>query len=164
MAKGITSGYAPLGGMILSERLHNDIIENTEGNFWHGYTYSGHPTAAAVALKNLEIIKHEKLLDNVNVVGKQMFEGFEWIKEQNDNVDNVRGIGLLGAISIEKASKSAEPIGPKVVAKALEKGLICRSVIYDGQDTLAFAPPLIITKNQMDDMITIVNESIKAVK
>lgn len=164
MAKGITSGYAPLGGMILSERLHNDIIENTEGNFWHGYTYSGHPTAVAVALKNLEIIKHEKLLDNVNVVGKQMLEGFEWIKEQNDNVDNVRGIGLLGAISLEKASKSAEPIGPKVVAKALEKGLICRSVIYDGQDTLAFAPPLIITKNQMDDMITIVNESIKAVK
>ncbi len=164
MAKGVTSGYAPLGGMIISERLHNEIIEKTEGNFWHGYTYSGHPTAAAVALKNLEIIKDENLIDHVNVIGKQMLEGFQWIKEQNDNVDNVRGIGLLGAIGLEKASKSADPIGPKVVAKALEKGLICRSVVYDGQDTLAFAPPFPITTEQMDDMIMIVNESIKAIK
>ncbi len=164
MAKGVTSGYAPLGGMIISERLHHEIIEKTEGNFWHGYTYSGHPTAAAVALKNLEIIKDENLIDHVNVVGKQMLEGFQWIQEQNDNVDNVRGIGLLGAVGLEKASKSADPIGPKVVAKALEKGLICRSVVYDGQDTLAFAPPFPITSEQMDDMIMIVNESIKAVK
>ncbi|MBD8007530.1 aminotransferase family protein [Bacillus norwichensis] len=164
MAKGVTSGYAPLGGMILSEHIHKELIEKTEGNFWHGYTYSGHPTAAAVALKNLEIIKNEKLIEHVNVVGKHMLEGFEWIKEQNDNVDNVRGIGLLGAIGLERASDSAEPIGPKVVAAALERGLICRSVIYDGQDTLAFAPPFPITKEQMDDMIEIVNESIKAVK
>lgn len=163
MAKGVTSGYAPLGGMIISEKIHQEIIEKTEGNFWHGYTYSGHPTAAAVALKNLEIIKNENLIDNVNIVGKQMLQGFEWIKDQNDNVNNVRGIGLLGAIGLEKASKSAEPISPQIVEKALEKGLICRSVIYDGQDTLAFAPPFSITKEQMDDMIMIVNESIKAI-
>lgn len=164
MAKGVTSGYAPLGGMIISEKLHKELIEITEGNFWHGYTYSGHPTAAAVAIKNLEIIKEEKMIENVNVVGKKMLEGFEWIKEQNaDVVDNVRGLGLLGAIGLSKASPDAEPIGPKVVQKALEKGLICRSVIYEGQDTLAFAPPFCITEEQMDDMINIVNDSIKAV-
>ncbi|MBO1002988.1 aspartate aminotransferase family protein [Pseudogracilibacillus auburnensis] len=164
MAKGVTSGYAPLGGMIISERIHQEIIEKTEGNFWHGYTYSGHPTAAAIALKNLEIIKNENLIEHVNVVGKQMLEGFEWIKEQHDNVVDVRGIGLLGAIGIERASESVDPIGPKVVAEALKKGLICRSVVYNGQDTLAFAPPFPITKEQMDEMIIIVNESIKAVK
>lgn len=164
MAKGVTSGYAPLGGMIISEKLHKELIEITEGNFWHGYTYSGHPTAAAVAIKNLEIIKEEKMIENVNVVGKKMLEGFEWIKDQNaDVVDNVRGLGLLGAIGLSKASPDAEPIGPKVVQKALEKGLICRSVIYEGQDTLAFAPPFCITEEQMDDMINIVNDSIKAV-
>lgn len=164
MAKGVTSGYAPLGGMIISEKLHKELIEITEGNFWHGYTYSGHPTAAAVAIKNLEIIKEEKMIENVNVVGKKMLEGFEWIKEQNaDVVNNVRGLGLLGAIGLSKASPDAEPIGPKVVQKALEKGLICRSVIYEGQDTLAFAPPFCITEEQMDDMINIVNDSIKAV-
>src|SRR5699024_5538541 len=53
----ITSGYATLGGMVISEELHQELYEKTEGNFWHGYTYSGHPTAAAVAMKNLEIIK-----------------------------------------------------------------------------------------------------------
>lgn len=161
MAKGVTSGYAPLGGMIVSEKIHQELIENTEGNFWHGYTYSGHATAAAVALKNLEIIKNENMIDHVNVVGKQMLEGFEWIKEQNDNVTDVRALGLLGGISLERTS---DPIGPKIVAAALEKGLICRSVVYDGQDTLAFAPPFPITKEQMEDMIHIVNESIKAVK
>lgn len=164
MAKGVTSGYAPLGGMIISDRIHEEIIEKTEGNFWHGYTYSGHPTAAAVALKNLEIIKNENLIEHVNVVGKQMLDGFEWIKEQNDNVVDVRGVGLLGAISLERESADVDPIGPKVVAEALKKGLICRSVVYDGQDTLAFAPPFPITKEQMDEMLHIVNDSIKAVK
>src|SRR5699024_7800405 len=72
MAKGVTSGYAPLGGMVISESLHQEMYEKTEGNFWHGYTYSGHPTAAAVALKNLEIIKDENLIENVRVRGKQM--------------------------------------------------------------------------------------------
>ncbi|MGM8211458.1 aminotransferase family protein [Virgibacillus sp. W0430] len=163
MAKGVTSGYAPLGGMIISERLHKELTEKTDGNFWHGYTYSGHPMAAAVAMKNLEIIKNENLIEHVQTVGKQMLEGFEWIKEQNDNVIDVRGIGLLGGISIERAT-DADPIGPKIVAEALKKGLICRSVVYEGQDTLAFAPPFPITKEQMDDMINIVNESIKAVK
>ena len=163
MAKGVTSGYAPLGGMVISEKLHKEIYEKTEGNFWHGYTYSGHPTAAAVALKNLEIIKNENLIENVRTMGEEMVNGFKWIQEQNENVIDVRGIGLLGAISLERESAEVDPVGPKVVAEALKRGLICRSVVYDGQDTLAFAPPFIINKKQMDDIVTIVNESIQAV-
>lgn len=163
MAKGVTSGYAPLGGMVISEKLHKEIYEKTEGNFWHGYTYSGHPTAAAVALKNLEIIKNENLIENVRTMGEEMIKGFKWIQEQHEKVIDVRGIGLLGAISLERESDSAQPVGPKIVAEALKRGLICRSVVYDGQDTLAFAPPFIINKKQMDDIVTIVNESIQAV-
>lgn len=163
MAKGVTSGYAPLGGMVISEKLHKEIYEKTEGNFWHGYTYSGHPTAAAVALKNLEIIKNENLIENVRTMGEEMVKGFKWIQDQNENVIDVRGIGLLGAISLERESAAVDPVGPKVVEEALKRGLICRSVVYDGQDTLAFAPPFIINKKQMDDIVTIVNESIQAV-
>lgn len=162
MAKGVTSGYAPLGGMVISEKLHKEIYEKTEGNFWHGYTYSGHPTAAAVALKNLDIIKEEKLIDNVNEMGKVMLDGFKWIKEQHRQVIDVRGIGLLGAISLERA-EGAEAVTPKIVAEALKRGAICRSVVYDNQDTLAFAPPFIINKEQMDELIHIVNDSIQAV-
>ncbi|MEI3612044.1 aminotransferase family protein [Pseudogracilibacillus sp. SO30301A] len=163
MAKGVTSGYAPLGGMVISEKLHKEIYEKTEGNFWHGYTYSGHPTAAAVALKNLEIIKNENLIENVRTMGEEMVKGFKWIQEQNENVIDVRGIGLLGAISLERELAEVVPVGPKVVEEALKRGLICRSVVYDGQDTLAFAPPFIINKKQMDDIVTIVNDSIQAV-
>ena len=163
MAKGVTSGYAPLGGMVISEKLHKEIYVKTEGNFWHGYTYSGHPTAAAVALKNLEIIENENLIENVRAMGQEMLNGFRWIQEQNENVMDVRGIGLLGAISLKRESAAVDPIGPKVVAEALKRGLICRSVVYAGQDTLAFAPPFIINKKQVDDLITIVNDSIKAV-
>ncbi len=162
MAKGITSGYAPLGGMIISERLHKEIIDKTDGIFWHGYTYSGHPTAAAIALRALEIVKEENLIENVREVGKYMVERFEWIKAQNDIVDTVEGIGLLGAIRLRRESADVDPIGPKVVQEALKRGAICRSVVYGGQDTLAFAPPFIITKEQIDDLTDIINESIKA--
>jgi len=162
MAKGVTSGYAPLGGMVISEKLHKELYEKTEGNFWHGYTYSGHPTAAAVALKNLEIIKEEKLIDNVRAMGAHMLKGFESIKTQHEQVIDVRGIGLLGAISIER-KPGADPVTPKIVAEALKRGLICRSVVYDNQDTLAFAPPFIINEEQMDEIIDIVNESLYAV-
>lgn len=162
MAKGITSGYAPLGGMVISEKLHQELYEKTEGNFWHGYTYSGHPTAAVVALKNLEIIQHENLIENVRVMGKYMLDGFRCLKEKHDRIVNVRGIGLLGAITFERA-KDAEPITPKIVQEAVKKGLICRSVVYGGQDTLAFAPPFIITKEEIDMIVEIVDESIQAV-
>lgn len=162
MAKGVTSGYAPLGGMVLSEKLHKEIYEKTAGNFWHGYTYSGHPTAAAVALKNLEIIQEENLLENVRNMGTYMLKGFEEIKRKHEQVIDVRGIGLLGAISL-KRNPGAEPITPKIVSEALQRGLICRSVVYDGQDTLAFAPPFIINQEQMNEMLDIVNDSIEAV-
>lgn len=162
MAKGVTSGYAPLGGMVISEKLHKEIYEKTDGNFWHGYTYSGHPTAAAIALKNIEIIKEENLIENVRVMGNIMLDGFKWIKAQNEKVIDVRGIGLLGAISLER-EEGAEAVAPKIVAEMLKRGVIGRAVVYGGQDTLAFAPPFVINKEQVDEMVSIVNESIEAV-
>lgn len=161
MAKGITSGYAPLGGMIISERLYQELCEKTEGNFWHGYTYSGHPVAAAVALKNLEIIESENLLGNVREMGKYMLEGFEELKARYEQIDNVRGLGLLGAISFKRTA-DAEPLTPKIVQEAMKRGMIGRSVVYGGQDTLAFAPPFIITKEEVDTMLDIVDASIQA--
>lgn len=162
MAKGVTSGYAPLGGMVISERLHKELYEKTSGNFWHGYTYSGHPTAAAIALKNLEIIEEENLMENVRIMGERMLQGFKMIQSQYEQIIDVRGIGLLGAISFRR-DLGAEPLTPKIVAEALKRGLICRSVVYEGQDTLAFAPPFIINQQQMDDMLDIVSASIRAV-
>lgn len=162
MAKGVTSGYAALGGMVISQKIYDELNEKTEGTFWHGYTYSGHPVNAMIALKNLDILKEEKLIDNVNNMGKVMLDGFNWIKDQTPSINNVRGIGLLGGITFDRAD-GADALTPKIVAEALKRGAICRSVVYGGQDTLAFAPPFIINKQQMEDLIHIVNDSIQAV-
>lgn len=162
MAKGITSGYAPLGGMIISEKLYKQLVEKTDGIFWHGYTYSGHPMAAAVAMKNLEIIEEENLIENVRQMGKHMLNGFEALKDRYEQIANVRGIGLLGAISFRREG-DAEPITPKIVQEAMKRGMIGRSVVYGGQDTLAFAPPFVISKEEVDTMLDIVDDSIKAV-
>src|SRR5699024_12374104 len=106
-----------------SEEGHPELAANTEGNLWHGYTYSGHPTAAAAAMKNLEIIKEENLMDNVNEMGQIMLEGFKWIKEQPSQVSDVRGIGLLGAISFHR-EVGADAITAKIGTPALEHVMI----------------------------------------
>src|SRR5699024_12103340 len=100
------------------------------GNFWNGNTHSRHPTAAAIALKNLEIIEEENLMENVRFMGERMLQGFKTIQSQFDQIIDVRGIGLLGAISFRR-ELGAEPLTPKIVAEALKRGLICRSVVYE---------------------------------
>lgn len=161
-AKGVTSGYAQLGGVMLSERIHQDLIEFSEGTLLHGYTYSGHPMACAVALKNLEIIERENLIKNAEIMGQEMLKGFKWLQSNRKIVGEVRGLGLMGGIEIVKEQKFSTPIAPLIVSEAAKRGLICRSVTFDGQDTLVFAPPLTISKTEIDQMIDILHDSILA--
>jgi putrescine aminotransferase len=167
-AKGITSGYAQLGGVILSERIHQEFIELSSGVLLHGYTYSGHPVACSVALKNLEIIEKENLVENSRIMGIEMLDGFKWIQRNRKIVGEVRGLGLMGAVEIVKnhdtQERFATPVCPKVVSEAAKRGLICRSVIFDGQDCLVFAPPLIINRSEVEKMINILDASIAAVE
>lgn len=168
MAKGITSGYIPLGGVVLSEKLHQELIELSEGTFFHGFTYSGHPVACAVALKNIEIIEEENLIDNARDRGKEMLQGFQWLQGKHEIVGEIRGLGLMGAIEFVRDQKTNErfatPVAPKAVGEALKRGLIFRGMLYDGGDTLIFAPPLVMTKQQVDDMINILDETISVVE
>lgn len=163
IAKGVTSGYAPLGGMIMSDRLYKDLQDHSVGNYFQGYTYSGHPMATAVALKNLEIIKDEHLLANIRARGEQMLAGFKQIQKDNLNIIDVRGIGLMGAIQFERA-QGDEAIGPEIVAEALKRGLILRPISYENQDTLALAPPFVISEIEMAKLLDILNESIRVVQ
>ncbi|WHY71737.1 aspartate aminotransferase family protein [Fictibacillus enclensis] len=167
-AKGITSGYAQLGGVMISETMHNDFIELSEGTLLHGYTYSGHPMACAVALKNLEILERENLIDNARVMGEELLKGFKKIQSERSIVGDVRTLGLIGAVEIVKNKETnerfPEPLAPKVLAEAAKRGLIVRSVVFDNQDTLVFAPPLIINQQEINELIQILNESIEAVE
>ncbi|MBX0315241.1 aspartate aminotransferase family protein [Planococcus glaciei] len=166
-AKGVTSGYAQLGGVMISETLHNEFAELSKGTLLHGYTYSGHPMACAVALKNLEIIEKENLIANSKQMGEVLLEGFKKLQQQHDIIGEVRTLGLIGAIEVVKDKQTNErfesPIVPQLVSEAAKRGLIFRSVVFDGQDTLVFAPPLVITPSEIDEMVNILDETFTAV-
>lgn len=168
IAKGISSGYAPIGGMVISEPLRNELIELTEGVYMHGYTYSAHPMCCAVALKNLEIIEEENLIENVRNMGAELQKGFNWLAGRHEEIGNIRGIGLLGAVEIlkdkETNTRFSEPVSAKVVEEALNHGLLARSIVYEGQDTLAFAPPFCINKEEVETIISIIDQSLTEVK
>ncbi|MBP2239634.1 adenosylmethionine-8-amino-7-oxononanoate aminotransferase [Cytobacillus eiseniae] len=167
-AKGVTSGYAQLGGVMLSEKIHQDFMELSTGTLLHGYTYSGHPMACAVALKNIELIEQEGLIENAEKMGIELLTGLKRIQGERRIVGKVKGLGLMAGLELLKDCQTKKtfenPVSPLIVAEAAKRGLICRSVVFDGQDVVVFAPPLIIKKEEIDKLIDIINESIAAVE
>ncbi len=163
IAKGISSGYIPLGGVVISEKIHQTFIDKIDGTLFHGYTYSGHPVACEVALKNIEIIEKENLVENARLMGEELINGFRQLESEQPEFAEGRTVGLLAAIEIYRDAVSGvrfeEKISPKIVEEATKRGLICRSVTYNDSDTIVLAPPLIINKEQINDMLTILKES-----
>jgi adenosylmethionine-8-amino-7-oxononanoate aminotransferase len=158
LAKGISSGYVPLGASIITEEIYRDLVDKAPAGspFPHGFTYNGHPVACVAALKNLDIMEHERLIDQAAEVGAYFQERLRGFQD-HPLVGDVRGMGLLAGVELvrDKASKERfEPIGTAgslVTQLAFERGLICRAIL----DTVAFAPPLCITKGQVDDVLRI---------
>ena len=159
-AKGVTSGYAQLGGVVLSEKIYEDFKRLSTGTLLHGYTYSGHPMACAVALKNIEIIENENLIENAKNMGAEMLKGFRWIQGEREIVKNVRALGLMGAIELNSQQPAAGPLAPLIVNEAAKQGLICRSVVFDKMDILVLAPPLSINKQEIDRLVEIIHHAI----
>ncbi len=167
VAKGITSGYVPLGAVIIAETIHRELVELSEGVLLHGYTYSGHAAACAVGLKNIEIIEKENLVENARLMGKELLEGFFEIQREVDIVGEVWALGLIGAVEIvDPVTNNRFPtlVAPKVSAEAAKRGLIVRTVGFEGMDTVVFAPPLIINKQEIRELIEILRESLLAVQ
>lgn len=166
-AKGVTSGYSQLGGVILSDRIHNDFIELSEGTLMHGYTYSGHPVACQIGLKNIEIIEREGLVKNAEVMGEKMLLGFKALREKYSFIGRVRTLGLLGAIELVKNRETGglfdKPLSPVVVQETMKRGLILRTVTYD-QDTIVFAPPLILTEPELNEMLNILDKTFQYIE
>jgi putrescine aminotransferase len=164
-AKGVTSGYIQLGGIIVSERIQRAIAEQPADVRWmHAYTYSGHPTACAVGLANLDIIEGERLPENAAKTGAYLLSRLEELRAL-PHVGDVRGFGMLARIEFvaDPATKQAFPaatkFGDRVVAEMRKRGAITRN----RGDVVCFAPPLIITEQQVDDLVAIVRDSIEAV-
>jgi adenosylmethionine-8-amino-7-oxononanoate aminotransferase len=161
-AKGITSGYLPLGGIQISDRIRAAIESAPLNERWmHAYTYSGHPTCCAVALANLAILEKEKLVQNAAQMGKRLLDGLKALQEEFEVIGDVRGLGLMAAIEFtsDRATKAPANLGEKVRRAAVERGLFTRAM----GDNFMFSPPLSITAAEVDKILEIVGASIAAV-
>jgi len=155
-AKALSSSYLPIAAVMVSEDIFRGLVKQSEthGAFAHGYTYSGHPVAAAVALRTIELMEERNIVDHVQKVAPVFKQRFEALAD-NELVGEVRVSGLVGAIELvaDKATKrSFAPscaVGPTGYGFIQEEGLICRAV---AGDNLALCPPLIITEDQIHEM------------
>ncbi|MDR7435042.1 MAG: aspartate aminotransferase family protein [Armatimonadota bacterium] len=169
-AKGVTSAYLPLGGMMVSREIHQAILEAPPAErYMHAATYSAHPTCCAVALRNLEILEQEGLIEHAARMGERLIAGLQTLRDL-PIVGNVRGLGLMCGVELVEDQETKEPaigLGARVLAEARKRGLVTR--IRVGQrgdfpigDTILLAPPLVITEEQVDRIVEILRESIKA--
>lgn len=154
IAKGLSSGYIPIGGVIVSDKVANVLIEEG-GDFNHGFTYSGHPVAAAVALKNIELLESEGIVTQVkNETSPYLQQRWQELAD-HPIVGEARGLGMVAAIELVKDKHTKERIVPETKAGgicrdyAVSNGLVMRPC----GDTMIISPPLIINKKEIDELI-----------
>ncbi len=165
-AKGLSSGYLPIGAMLYSDQIHAVISEQGHGRcFANGYTYSGHPVACAAALKNIEIMEREDIFSNVNDVGSYFEKQLKTLSDL-PIVGDVRGIKMMMCVEFVKDRESKElfpgelDIGKLVSNQADARGLIVRPV----GNLNVMSPPLILTREHVDFIVDNLRESIVAVQ
>jgi putrescine aminotransferase len=152
MAKGITSGYLPLGATLLSDEIAAALLAG--GYLAHGFTYTGHPTACAAALANLDVIENEKLVERVRRDVGPRFQAALRELEGHPSVAEARGFGLIGALELRRPPRGryadAAPNSLGLVAHELarEEGVIVRGI----RDLVALAPPLVVSHDELGRM------------
>jgi putrescine aminotransferase len=154
IAKAMSSGYLPIGGVMVADRVA-ELLEAEGGEFYHGYTYSGHPVAAAVAAENIRILRDEGIIEHAAQEIAPHLQA-RW-RELADHplVGEVRGVGMLGALELVKSKQPLERfpnpgrVGTLARDTAVENGLVMRAV----RDTMIISPPLVITRAQVDELV-----------
>ncbi|HEU5140264.1 MAG TPA: aspartate aminotransferase family protein [Bacillales bacterium] len=169
-AKGVSSGYIPLGGVAVSNEIHELLKERSTTTLFHGFTYSGHPAACMVGLKTIEIIEKENLVENSRKMGEELLAGFRRLKNEINIIGDVRSVGLLGAVELvqEPATNKRFPanmkVAPKVIEALYDRGVICRPVTYDGTAIITFAPPLNVNTDQIGEIVEKLHDALLAVR
>jgi 4-aminobutyrate--pyruvate transaminase len=156
VAKALSSAYLPIAGVLVPERMYEALLTESRriGTFAHGYTYSGHPVAAAVALKTLEIYARDRIVDKAAALIPAFADGLRRLGE-HPLVGEARGLGLMGGLELvadKRTKRSFEPklgVAPRCVAAAESEGLIVR---YLAGDIVSLCPPLIISPHQLDEL------------
>jgi 4-aminobutyrate--pyruvate transaminase len=156
VAKALTSAYLPLGAVLISEPIYQALVKESEkiGIFGHGYTYTGHPVCAAVALEALKIYEERDIVGHVRRVAPRLQDGLRRLAD-HPLVGEVRGVGLIAAVELVKDKATKEPFDPAGAVglylnkQAQKHGLIIRAL----GDIIAFSPPLIMTGEEIDEML-----------
>ena len=157
-AKGVSSGYIPLGGVLVGDRVARTLVDQG-GEFAHGYTYSGHPVACAVAVANIRLIQQEQLVERVHdETGPHLAEHWQRLAE-HPLVGEAQSLGMMGALQLVKHKTTGERFDP-----ALAVGMRCRShcfanglVMRAVGDRMIVAPPLVMTRAQVDEMAALIH-------
>ncbi len=162
IAKGLSSGYLPIGGVLVSDKIAEGLIDKG-GEFYHGYTYSGHPACAAAALANLEIMQREKIVDYVaDDIGPYLQQRWRALGE-HPLVGEARMEGLVGALELvpEKGNRT------KAFADTGTVGTLCRDISFGNglvmravRDSMIISPPLVLSHDEADQLIAIARKTL----
>lgn len=161
MAKGLSSGYMPISAVGVGQRIHQTLYDQG-GEFYHGYTYSGHPVAAAVALKNLEIIENEKLVEKVRTeTGPYLASKLHSLLD-HPLVGEVRSMGLIGAFELTKDKKTHARFDDQGGAGTVFRDHIFKlgGILRACGDTIVISPPLTITNQQIDELMALAHKAL----
>ena len=167
MSKAITSGYVPLGGFLVSGGIMDALQDlPPDARFMHAYTNSAHPTACAVALRNLQIIEDEGLVEHAAAMGERLGAGLTSELGDHPHVDNIRRLGLMAGLSLVRDRASGERFDPgegtggRVARHMREEGsVITRFVV----DEIVFAPPLVVQPEEIDQIVDAISAAVRAV-
>jgi adenosylmethionine-8-amino-7-oxononanoate aminotransferase len=175
-AKGVTSGYLPLGGIMVSREIKDAMDSVSPDDRWmHAYTYSGHPTCCAVALRNLDIMEREQLWDNAARMGDRLYGGLRSAFDGHPHAGEIRGgKGLLAAVELvaDRGTKANFPPDQKVAARVqaemMKRGVVTRARPSPGPhpapgDGIFFAPPLVVTEGEVDRLVSVARDAVRTV-
>jgi adenosylmethionine-8-amino-7-oxononanoate aminotransferase len=175
-AKGVTSGYLPLGGIMVNRAIKEAMDSVKPEDRWnHAYTYSAHPTCCAVGLANVGIMQRERLWENAARMGARLHQGLQQVFADHPHAGDIRGgKGLLAAVELvaDRATKAYLPadqkVGPRVQTEMMKRGLVSRVRVQSAGpagtgDTIFFAPPLVVTAAEVDRIISVTRDAVKAV-
>ena len=158
VAKGITSGYIPMGGTITRKEIADAFVGSQRVSFRHVITFGGHPVAAAAALRNIQIMEDEDLVGNSARMGAYLLDGLKELKEKHQMIGDVRGLGLMCGLELvrDRETKETYPAEAELGSR-LTSGFQANGLHLRGSDNMNVAPPLCVTSGEIDEIITIMD-------
>ena len=158
VAKGITSGYIPMGGTITRKAIADAFVGNQRVSFRHVITFGGHPVAAAAALRNIQIMEDEDLVGNSARMGAYLLDGLKELQEKHQMIGDMRGLGLMCGMELVKDRETKETYPAEAeLGSRLTAGFQANGLHLRGSDNMNVAPPLCVTSSEIDEIVTIMD-------